>query len=246
MKGVIPAAVILAALVCPCAAGTLEKESVELTASDGMKVSGSFVKGSGKKGPAVVLLHMLGGGKEDWDPILDEYLLRQTPFSYLAIDLRGHGGSTAKGEAQLSWRSLTDSDFRDMLKDVEAAVKYLRGRDDVDGDRIAVVGASIGANLAVNYAARDKKIKGAALLSGALDYRGVTTARAIAEYGARPIFFAAAREDAPAGPDLDKMAGLAKGRKSLRDFSGNLHGTRMFGLVPVDRPLAEFLKDCLE
>ena len=156
MKVVIPAALVFAALVCPCAAAALEKESVELTASDGMKLSGFFVKGGGEKGPAVVLLHMLGRDKEDWEPILEEYLLPQAPFSYLAIDLRGHGGSTAKGETQLSWRSLAESDFRDMLKDVEAAVEYLRGRDDVDGDRIAVVGASIGANLAVNYAAGDK------------------------------------------------------------------------------------------
>ncbi len=246
MRWFVSTALILAACVLTCAAAALERENLELTASDGMKLSGFFVKGGGEKGPAVVLLHMLGGDKENWEEILEQYLLPQTSFSYLAIDLRGHGGSAVKGERRLSPASLSESDFRDMLKDVEAAVKYLRGRDDVDGDRIAVVGASIGANLAVNYAARDTGIKGAALLSGALDYRGVTTAGAIADCGARPLFFAACREDAQAGADLDRMVNLAKGKKTVRVFAGNLHGTRMFGNVPVDRPLAEFLKSCLE
>ncbi len=245
MRRVLPAAIVIAALAWSCTAATLAKEDVELTASDGMKVSAFFLKGGQEKGPAVVLLHMLGRSKEDWEPILEEFLLPKTKCSYLAIDFRGHGKSIAKGQETLSWRSLSEADFQDMIKDVKAAVDYLRARDDVDGERIAIVGASIGANVAINYAVGDEKIKGVALLSGALDYRGVKTAKAIADYGLRPIFIAAAGEDAPAGANLDMMAAQAKGRKTIRVFPGNIHGTRLFGVHPVDEPLAKFLGTCL-
>jgi len=36
-----------------------------------------------------------------------------------------------------------------MRRDVAAALRYLRGREDIDGERIAVVGSSVGGNVAI-------------------------------------------------------------------------------------------------
>lgn len=248
MRGLMGLTIALALAACALggAAVEFEKEPVELKTSDGVSVSGYFVKGGGGKAPAVVLLHMLGGAKEDWDGILRDCLLPGTTFSYLAIDLRGHGESTRKDGESISAASFGEGDFRDMTRDVKAAVDYLRRRDDVDGDSIAVVGASIGANVAINYAAEDERIKAAAMLSGALDYRGVTTADAIARYGVRPLFLAAAKEDLPAGRQIKRMAAKAGGRKVVSILQGNLHGTRMFGATPVGDQLADFLNTYLE
>lgn len=248
MRRMIVAAVLsmLAAGLSPAAEAAMDKEDVQLETADGVAISGYFVKGSQEKGPAVVLLHMLSRTKEDWDPILEKYLLPKTPFSYLAIDLRGHGKSTSQGEDILDWQDFNDDYYMNMVKDCEAAVKYLRGRDDVDGESIAIVGASIGANVAIITAASDPKIKAVALLSGAMRYKGLRISDALESYGARPVFIAAAREDRPAGNHLTYIRERAKGIKATHGFPGTLHGTRMFGAHALDGPLVEFLLDHLE
>lgn len=248
MRGLMGLTIVLALAVCAGggAAVDLEKEPVELETSDGVTVSGCFLKGAGEKAPAVVLLHMLDGAKEDWDGLLSDCLLPGTAFSYLAIDLRGHGGSTRRGSEDLSVGSFGTGDFQDMIRDVKAAVDYLRSRGDVDGDSIAVVGANMGANIAINYAAEDERIKAVAMLSGALDNRGVTTAGAIAKYGARALFLAASKEDLAAARATDALAAMAGGRKVVTILQGNLRGTRMLGATPVGKQLADFLNTYLE
>jgi len=240
------AGLVFCMLSCGAPAVEFEKEPVELETSDGVKIAGYFVKGSGEKAPAVVLLHMLARSKSDWDSILGEHLLPETRFSYLAIDLRGHGESTVKNGERISVGSFGEADFRKMTEDVAAAVDYLRGRGDVDGDRVAVVGASIGANVAINYAAQDEKIKAVALLSAALDYRGVKTEEAVKRYGDRPLFLAACAEDLPSGKDTGTLAMAARGRKVVEIFRGNLHGTRMFAATQAGDKLVEFLDTFLE
>lgn len=223
-----------------------EKEEVTLETSDGVKIAGYFVKGSRDAGPAAVLLHMLGRSKEDWDPILDKYLLPNTSASYLAIDLRGHGASMEKNGKPLALRTFRESDYADMVKDVEAAVNFLRLREDVDGKSIGIIGASIGANVAINYAAGDREIKAVALLSGSLDYKGVKTAKALRSYANRPIYLAAAREDNPAGLHLPTMVRNVLGVKVVKGLEGNLHGTRMFGRTRLHVSLVAFLNDHLK
>jgi pimeloyl-ACP methyl ester carboxylesterase len=227
-------------------AAGIDKESVTLTTSDGVGISGYFVKGTAAKGPAVVLLHMLNRNKEDWDPIVEKYLLPQTGFSFLAIDLRGHGGSTKQGDRTLALEDFGAQDFNNMTRDVEAAVKWLKTRAEVDPDKIGIIGASIGANLAFVYAAQDVTIKAVALLSLAADCRGVRADKAITGYGTRPIFFAVASEDLPAARDVALFQKTVLGPEVTRAFDGNLQGTRMFVTYPLDRPLTEFLKKYLQ
>ncbi|MCD6404304.1 MAG: alpha/beta fold hydrolase [Planctomycetes bacterium] len=222
-----------------------DKEKVTLKTSDGVSISASFVKAGNDKSPAVVLLHMLSRTKEDWDPVLEEYLLPRTEFSYLAIDLRGHGESTVQNGETLDWENFSETDFNNMVRDVQAAVDYLRSRKDIDPDRIAIVGASIGANVAINYAAKDPKIKAVALLSAGRNYKGVATFDAMREYGNRPVFLAASKEDMPAGRNIRGLAKRARGTKVVKLFPGNLHGTRMFGACVLDGPLVAFLKESL-
>jgi len=238
-------AVVISAGYAAAAEG-ITKEAVTLTTDDGVSISAYFVKGAQQKGPAVVLLHMLGRSKEDWDPIIEKYLAPQAGFSYLAIDLRGHGASTKQGDRKLAWKDFNEQDFNNMTRDVAAAVKWLRERKDVDADKIGVVGASIGANVALNYAAGDAAIKCVAMLSPGLDYRGVKTGKTIKTYTAGAVFIAAAREDVPAGADSAALGKAAAAKKRMAFFDGNVHGTRMFGLYELDKPLADFLKEYLK
>jgi len=247
MRPVLIALVLAACAACAAAGEGLAKESVTLTTSDGVTISGYFVKGAAPKGPAVVLLHMLGRSKDDWAPIIEKHLAPATGFSYLAIDLRGHGESIHQGDKILKYGDFNSGDFNNMTKDVEAAVKWLKGQASVDPAQIAIVGASIGANVALNYAASDTSVKCVALISPALSYKGVETRKALSTYGDRPLFLAAARENEPAGPSVIALSKASTAKKKVAlIFDGNLHGTHMFGSYPLDAPLAEFLKDNLK
>ena len=62
----------------------------------------------------------------------------------------------------------------------------------------------------------------------------------------RALFLAAAKEDPPAGVDIRRMASFAKGRKTVKLVEGNLHGTKMFGMLPIDLYLSEFLNSTLK
>ena len=62
----------------------------------------------------------------------------------LSIDLRGHG---ATGGEISDWQAFFN-DPGGVPKDVEAAMAFLSGHESVAKDRIAVVGSSVGGNLA--------------------------------------------------------------------------------------------------
>ena len=125
---------------------------------------------------AVLLVHMLGRSKEDWIPLATR--LRQAGYGVLAIDLREQGRTGAP----------------ELLADLRAGFDFLRAEKKVDATRIGIVGASIGANAALNLAAQEPLVRLTALLSPGLNYRGVTTEPALRDYGARPLFLAAAEE----------------------------------------------------
>jgi pimeloyl-ACP methyl ester carboxylesterase len=75
-------------------------------------------------------------------------LLAQHGFGSLLIDLRAHGAS---GGERLTFGG---SEYLD----VSGAVDYLRGRPEVEPDRIGVLGLSLGANFAILGAAQDERI----------------------------------------------------------------------------------------
>jgi pimeloyl-ACP methyl ester carboxylesterase len=187
---------------------------IALETSDGVKIAGTFYTPAAIEAPGIVLLHMLGRKRGDWDVFARQ--LQEAGYAVLAIDLRGHGESEGKRD----WQAMTT--------DAASAVTYLRSRAEVNGDRIALIGASIGANIALNAAAGDPQIKGAVLLSPGLDYRGVTTEDAVKTLGDRPLLIVASEEDSYAADSSKTLAAQAKAA-SLLMLSQQGHGTQMLG-----------------
>src|SRR4030095_15029384 len=132
-----------------------------------------------------------------------------------AIDLRGHGQSS--GSAQ---------DLRLMIQDVRAAARWLAVRPNVRGDQIAIVGASLGASLALLAAGDVPQVRALALLSPSLDYRGLRTDTAlIKRLGARSIWLAASDQDPLALRTMRDMAADASGPREQHVSSTLAHGT---------------------
>jgi dienelactone hydrolase len=104
---------------------------VRFQATDGVRLRGTLVPGAGSRAPAVVLVHQSDGGPDQFDELVAHL--------------------HAAGYAALAYTSRPMPDRIDETKnarDVAGAVRALRRARGVDPQRIAVVGASIGASAA--------------------------------------------------------------------------------------------------
>jgi pimeloyl-ACP methyl ester carboxylesterase len=196
---------------------------------------------SNEEAPGLVLLHMLKHKRQDWDGFAQEAV--KAGFAVLAIDLRGHGQSIHQGQSILDVNEFSNAEFASSVEDVSAAVAFLRKEPGIDGSRISLVGASIGANLALKCAATDPTIRSVVLLSPGLEYRGLTTEDAMVRYGNRPIFLIASRDDDYASDSVVRLASLAKGSVKQQLFENAGHGTFMFQAEPdLGKMMLDWLK----
>ena len=101
---------------------------VRFRAADGKPVEGRFTA-AGRNAPAVVLLHEIRGGPDQWDGLV--------------------GALHEAGFATLAYRSRASIVESERLPDAIGALRWLRSRKGVDRRRLALVGASIGASTTV-------------------------------------------------------------------------------------------------
>ena len=116
-----------------------------------------FPKPMAERPPAVVLIHGFSGDRRLMSVLARR--LAENGYGVLAIDVNGHGENRNPFNG-----GLAGNDF--LRDDVKKAVDYLRSSDLVDGSRIVVMGYSMGAGAALDYATHDPNIKGAVIISG--------------------------------------------------------------------------------
>lgn len=168
---------------------------MELTTKDNKRIAADYYQAEDPRG-WVVYLHMMPATKESWRPLAS--YLAKNGYAGIAIDFRGHGASDGGPEG---YQEFSDAEHQASTKDLEAALTYLEGAGAVP-KRVALIGASIGANLALKWLAEHKEYPCAVLLSAGLNYRGIKTeplARNLCR-GQR-VLFAASRDDTRAGGD---------------------------------------------
>ena len=189
-----------------------DAETVNIEAEDGLMIVGDYYLPDAEGPvPGALLLHMLGGNRGEWEPLIP--VLLDAGIAVLAVDMRGHGETGSEQD----W-SLVDSDM-------QALVDWLKSQGATSG--VATVGGSIGGNSALRAAANDAEVVTAVALSPGLDYRGVTTADAVEMLSDRPILLVASRDDNPAGPSVLELFDITQGDAQVRMFSGRRHGTRL-------------------
>lgn len=206
-------------------------QRIELTTEDGYKVVGLHRKASDSKG-AVLFLHMMPATKESWDDFAEQLL--QKGISSLAIDLRGHGESVMKGGERFDYREFEDEEHQASRQDVETAASWLKGQEGVNDRKLAVVGASIGSNLAIRHAYEHEDLLAAIALSPGIDYHGVLTEDAVA--GLKPhqhLLIAVSTEDKLSHMSVKKLevAG-SPGKVKYVYLEAAGHGTTMFEKDP--------------
>jgi pimeloyl-ACP methyl ester carboxylesterase len=125
-------------------------EPVTLQASDGGAVYGTLSRHeSGRQADAILLLfHQAGASRHEYDPLVP--VLTRMGYDTLAIDQRS-GDGLFGGRNETVTKRGGSADYLDALPDLEGALAWARARGYA---RIAVVGSSYSASLAIVLAAR--------------------------------------------------------------------------------------------
>jgi len=127
---------------------------VGLPARDGRRLHGWFVPAAGSApAPAVLVMHGWGANASLMLPLARP--LHEAGHAVLLIDARGHGESE-------------DIDFMSLPRfadDVAAGLDWLRGRHDIDSERLSLIGHSVGAAAVLLEASRRNHLNAVIALS---------------------------------------------------------------------------------
>lgn len=219
---------------------------VSFTTDDNLVIFAGYTpaKDSNEKAPVAILLHMYRSDRSAFGALPAH--LHRAGFAVLAVDLRGHGESVGIPEMGLA-RRVADRDkslFAAMDRDVEAAYHWIVEQPGIDPSRIALVGASVGSSVALDYAARDKSVDAVVCLTPGTAYLGLDSISAVEKYGKRPLLLIAAEPEKAASEQLARIGGQSRVR--IYPAAGGdllaLHGTRMLGKVPgLEKEITDFL-----
>ena len=228
---VLGALLLAVVLASPAAASGTR---VTFPSLDGTALSGEFFEASNRPAPGVVLVHMLSRNKSDWRELPDR--IRDAGISVLAIDLRGHGASSGSA-----------GELPPMIQDVRAAAQWLGSRPNLRPDAMAIVGASLGASLALLAASELPAVRAIGLLSPSLEYRGLRTdAGLVRRLGARRLWLSASTEDPLALRTLKDFAAENSGPREQLVSNAAAHGTTLLERDgEVGRVLVDWLRRSL-
>lgn len=220
-------------VAAPAGAGAAgEPLRVTFQSEDGTPLVGTAYLTSGPA-PGVLLMHQNRADKEAWEPLIQA--LRADPrtagFAIFAIDFPGHGESGG---------SLTDESTLAAARSALAAFRTFNG---VDPNRIAMVGASIGADAAVDTCGAGC-VAAASVSPGS--FLGIAYSDALAALLAEkdpPVLCIAASADgaSPAICQGGQTVGLSDYQVQIYD--GDAHGNFLFlaeGLTPPP-PIADLV-----
>jgi dienelactone hydrolase len=193
-------------------AGVRVAQPETLTTEDSLSVNALFYPAGSASAPApaVVLVHGIGQSGVDWSGFPRD--LGEHGIATLSIDLRPLDGQSAKDALLLA------------TNDIRAGIRFVREREDLDGVRVAVIGAGVGADLAAQYAVDDHLLACLAMLSPMLDQKGLRTDDAVAGFGKRAVFLAGAEGDSPSAQALPVLETKAVGTTKVIRVSGASSG----------------------
>jgi pimeloyl-ACP methyl ester carboxylesterase len=158
-------AAALGALACAASAAP-----VTFKTADGWTLSGWYQPPQDGR-DVVVLVHNTKSTSAEWRAFARS--LQGLGLGTLAFDLRGYGKSLQGPYGKTSHRGFTDMDWPKTVKDVDAAVDFLK-QAGVPESRIALAGSIVGANVVAMAAQTHPDAAWLFLLSPSNDYHGLS------------------------------------------------------------------------
>lgn len=216
------------------------KEKIFLITNDSVKIVADLYAVEKPVG-WLVLSHMMPATKESYENLAIE--LQNNGYESIAIDLRGHGESDGGPDGFLNF---SDLEHQKSILDLKSAVDYLINERGATPEKISFIGASIGANLSLQYIAENPEFKTAVLLSPGLNYRGIKTEPMVKKIQAgQKVFFVSAKDDNNNAEQNQKLYNLTPNNidKKIKIYEDGGHGTDMLKYQSELKDLIiEFLK----
>jgi pimeloyl-ACP methyl ester carboxylesterase len=176
-----------------------EPEVISLTTKDNLNLKATFYGGTkGKESVPIVILHDYEGNRNQFDGLARS--LQSLGHAVLVPDLRGHGESTqyrtfgGRGGGELDASRFRRGDFANIRLDLAAVRHFLvekNNAEELNLNKLCVIGAGMGATMALNWALVDwswpplatgkqgQDIKGLVLLSPETNFKGITVEKAL-------------------------------------------------------------------
>jgi hypothetical protein len=164
----------------PYTAQTVRFPVATRPASDTVWLAGTLTVPQGTETPVPAVVLISGSGAQDRDsyaPIADGW----RPFRQLADSLGRRGIAVLRFDDRGVGASGGDhgrSTERTGADDVRAALRYVKSQSSIDPRRLAILGHSEGARIAMLVAAEERTLAGVVLLAGAADPRAAILAQA--------------------------------------------------------------------
>jgi pimeloyl-ACP methyl ester carboxylesterase len=188
---------------------------------------------------------MLGHNRQTYKPLVRTLLTQG--FAVVAPDLRGHGESTERlNGTKVSFKNFNEYDWGKLPADVRTLIQDIQGFRGLDGKRITLVGASIGANTAALVGGEDNRVRAIVLLSPGLDFRGLKPLDAMKRFQ-RPAYILAGLDDGYSANSSRQLAESSGNTAKLELFEVAGHGTDMFNSHPeLASKIALWIKSVLK
>lgn len=196
-------------------------ENISLMTADGVQLAAVFYapESLNEDSFVLILVHEAYRNHSSWDDFSIAAL--ENGYAVIALDLRGHGQS--KGEAVFD---------QAMDHDIDAVLDWISASPDLNKGRIAIAGASVGANLALRAGSRYPQISSLVLLSPGMNYWKLGVKSAMVDYGRRPVLLVASEEDGYSATSAQRLNEIGLGYDKVVLYPGAAHGTRMISRQP--------------
>ncbi|MDA0748352.1 MAG: alpha/beta fold hydrolase [bacterium] len=219
---------------------------ITFTTTDGYAISGTWFTSNlpPAKRPAVILLHMFEQNHIQWFPFVPD--LATAGYHVLAFDLRGHGNSQNKNGEFSPFNRFSLEDVNDMPLDVEGAITWLNARPEVDTQRIGVIGADIGANIAFVSSGIFPEIKTTVSLSPiARAVQTVLIGEDLTNFHPHTILFLAAFGDGYTYTSSEDLAARTEAPHRVTGYQGTAKGVVLLNNAIARAEVLTWLKDNL-
>lgn len=207
-----------------------QPQRIDFQSTDGTQLVGTYWPATHPSATGIMLMHMMRARKESWQS-LPTLLQSQQGYAVFAFDFRGHGES--KGSS---------SDRAGMLEDARAALSTFRALSGVDPERIVLIGASIGADAAVDICGEG--CIGAISLSPG-SFLGTAYDAALLALGDKPVLCVASEDDSQSAMTCRDNATLGLSDYQTQLYTGGRHGTDMLAIADQQPMLIDLIFDWL-
>ncbi|MGA8145678.1 MAG: alpha/beta fold hydrolase [Candidatus Acidiferrales bacterium] len=205
------------------APGACAHQPVTLTASDGVKISGTYYAAPSASAPIILLFHQAGSNRWEYAPIAPR--LVSAGFSALAIDAR-HGGEMWGHENETVTRLGKEAGYLEALADLEAALEWARKQN--PSRKVIVWGSSYSSCLVFVLAGKHpSEIAGLLSFSPAEYFQNKTLVHDAAEKVNIPVFITSAKgpEEEDAARSIYDAVADKKDRAMFVPKAGGVHGS---------------------